>query len=113
MHNIICTKFQLYHSALTTCHVLNCEIIVVPTIDSNFDMKMIDSGADAKREMIWVDAGVKLPPPIVTTNEQTQLDPMNADLNTFGEVPLHQLIASLDLPNESFLHGWSSDLNLK
>ncbi|MBA0750018.1 hypothetical protein Gogos_003884, partial [Gossypium gossypioides] len=38
---------------------------------------------------------------------------MNANLNTFGEVPLDQLIASPDLPNESFLHGWSSDSNLK
>ncbi|MBA0747351.1 hypothetical protein Gogos_004267, partial [Gossypium gossypioides] len=38
---------------------------------------------------------------------------MNADLNTFGEVPLDQLIASPDLPNESFLHGWSSYLNLE
>ncbi|PPD74201.1 hypothetical protein GOBAR_DD28880 [Gossypium barbadense] len=60
-----------------------------------------------------VDTGVELPPPLVTTNEQTQLDPMNANLNTFGEVPLDQLIASPDLPNESFLHGWSSDSNLK
>ncbi|MBA0750017.1 hypothetical protein Gogos_003884, partial [Gossypium gossypioides] len=32
-----------------------------------------------------VDTGVELPPPLVTTNEQTQLDPMNANLNTFGE----------------------------
>ncbi|MBA0756427.1 hypothetical protein Gogos_000077, partial [Gossypium gossypioides] len=32
-----------------------------------------------------VDAGVELPPPIVTTNEQTQLDAMNADLKTFEE----------------------------
>ncbi|MBA0645987.1 hypothetical protein Goklo_014004 [Gossypium klotzschianum] len=38
---------------------------------------------------------------------------MNADLKTFGEVPLDQLIASPDLPNKSFLHGWSSDSNLK
>ncbi|MBA0629626.1 hypothetical protein Godav_024153 [Gossypium davidsonii] len=60
-----------------------------------------------------VDVGVELPPPLVTTNEQTQLDPMNANLNTFGEVPLDQLIASPDLLNESFLHGWSSDSNLK
>ncbi|MBA0747348.1 hypothetical protein Gogos_004267 [Gossypium gossypioides] len=60
-----------------------------------------------------VDKGVELPPPLATTNEQTQLDPMNADLNTFGEVPLDQLIASPDLPNESFLHGWSSYLNLE
>ncbi|KAL1079953.1 hypothetical protein V6Z11_D10G256500, partial [Gossypium hirsutum] len=60
-----------------------------------------------------VDTGVELPPPLVTTNEQTQLDPMNANLNTFGEVPLDQLIASPDLPNESLLHGWSSDSNLK
>ncbi|MBA0780764.1 hypothetical protein Gotri_004823 [Gossypium trilobum] len=60
-----------------------------------------------------VDVGVELPPPLVTKNEQTQLDPMNANLNTFGEVPLDQLIASPDLPNESFLHGWSSDSNLK
>ncbi|KAL1150344.1 hypothetical protein V6Z11_A10G252200 [Gossypium hirsutum] len=67
---------------------------------------------------------VELPPLLVTTNEQTQLNPMNANLNTFGEVshhnnsnplhvPLDQLIASPDLPNESFLHGWSSNLNLK
>ncbi|MBA0756426.1 hypothetical protein Gogos_000077 [Gossypium gossypioides] len=71
-----------------------------------------------------VDAGVELPPPIVTTNEQTQLDAMNADLKTFEEVshqnnsnpslvPLDQLIASSDLPNKSFIHGWSSDSNLK
>ncbi|KAK8347857.1 hypothetical protein V6Z11_A06G045900 [Gossypium hirsutum] len=70
------------------------------------------------------DEGVELPPPLATTNAQTQLDPMNADLNTFGEVsyhnnsnplhaPLDQLIASLDLPNENFLHGWSSNLNLE
>ncbi|PPS08406.1 hypothetical protein GOBAR_AA12236 [Gossypium barbadense] len=60
-----------------------------------------------------VDAVVELLPLLVTTNEQTQLNPMNANLNTFGEVPLDQLIASPDLPNESFLHGWSSNLNLK
>ncbi|KAH1057545.1 hypothetical protein J1N35_035610 [Gossypium stocksii] len=60
-----------------------------------------------------VDEGVELPPPLVTRNEKTQLDPMNADLNTFGEVPLDQLIASPDLPNESFLHGWSSNSNLE
>ncbi|MBA0661412.1 hypothetical protein Goklo_005710 [Gossypium klotzschianum] len=60
-----------------------------------------------------VDEGVELPPPLATTNEQTQLDPMNADLNTFGEVPLNQLIESPDLPNESFLHGWSSNSNLE
>ncbi|KAK5824221.1 hypothetical protein PVK06_018992 [Gossypium arboreum] len=59
------------------------------------------------------DEGVELPPPLATTNAQTQLDPMNADLNTFGEAPLDQLIASLDLPNENFLHGWSSNLNLE
>ncbi|KAK5812150.1 hypothetical protein PVK06_027563 [Gossypium arboreum] len=28
-------------------------------------------------------------------------------------LPLNQLIASPDLPNESFLYGWISDLNLK
>ncbi|TYH65364.1 hypothetical protein ES332_D06G051000v1 [Gossypium tomentosum] len=60
-----------------------------------------------------VDEGVELPPPLATTNEQTQLDPMNADLNTFGEVSLDQLIESPDLPNESFLHGWSSNSNLE
>ncbi|PPD80902.1 hypothetical protein GOBAR_DD22165 [Gossypium barbadense] len=60
-----------------------------------------------------VDKGVELPPPLATTNEQTQLDPMNADLNTFREVPRDQLIASPDLPNETFLHGWSSNLNLE
>ncbi|MBA0625836.1 hypothetical protein Godav_003588 [Gossypium davidsonii] len=60
-----------------------------------------------------VDEGVELPPPLATTNEQTQLDPMNADLNTFGEEPLNQLIESPDLPNESFLHGWSSNSNLE
>ncbi|MBA0702163.1 hypothetical protein Goari_022102, partial [Gossypium aridum] len=38
---------------------------------------------------------------------------MNVDLNTFVEVPLDQLIASPNLPNESYLNGWSSDLNLK
>ncbi|KAK8291174.1 hypothetical protein V6Z11_D06G045500 [Gossypium hirsutum] len=71
-----------------------------------------------------VDEGVELPPPLATPNEQTQFDPMNTDLNTFGEVshhkklnPFHvsldQLIESPDLPNESFLHGWSSNSNLE
>ncbi|MFQ6626452.1 hypothetical protein Gotur_004577 [Gossypium turneri] len=60
-----------------------------------------------------IDAEVELPPPIVTTNEQTQFDLINADLNTFGKVPLDQLIASPDLPNESFLNGWTSDSNRK
>ncbi|MBA0736791.1 hypothetical protein Gogos_010295, partial [Gossypium gossypioides] len=32
-----------------------------------------------------VDAGVELLPLIVTTNEQTQLNPINTDLNTFKE----------------------------
>ncbi|TYI69203.1 hypothetical protein E1A91_D08G137900v1 [Gossypium mustelinum] len=30
-------------------------MIVVPTIDSDSDEKMIDSGADAKREKIWME----------------------------------------------------------
>ncbi|MBA0747347.1 hypothetical protein Gogos_004266 [Gossypium gossypioides] len=58
------------------------------------------------------NAEVELQSPL-TKNEQTQLDQMNVDLDTFGEVPLDQLIASPDIPNESFLHGLSSDPNFE
>ncbi|MBA0763295.1 hypothetical protein Gotri_012766 [Gossypium trilobum] len=40
---------------------------------------------EAVTNLSKVNARVELPPPIVTTNEQTQLDAMNADLKTFGE----------------------------
>ncbi|MFQ6659542.1 hypothetical protein Gotur_028405 [Gossypium turneri] len=58
------------------------------------------------------NAEVELQSPL-TKNEQTQLNQMNVDLDTFGEVPLDQLIASPDIPNESFLHGLSSDPNFE
>ncbi|KAK5824220.1 hypothetical protein PVK06_018991 [Gossypium arboreum] len=58
------------------------------------------------------NAEVELQSPL-TKNEQTQLDQMNVDLDKFGEVPLDQLIASPDVPNESFLHGLSSDPNFE
>ncbi|KAA3476704.1 tpr repeat-containingprotein [Gossypium australe] len=59
-----------------------------------------------------LNAEVELLSPL-TKNEQTQLGQMNVDLDTFGEVPLDQLIASPDIPNESFLHGLSSDPNFE
>ncbi|MFQ6670726.1 hypothetical protein Gotur_035529 [Gossypium turneri] len=40
---------------------------------------------EAATNLSKVDVGVELPPPIVTTSEQTQLNPMNVDLNTFVE----------------------------
>ncbi|MBA0729562.1 hypothetical protein Golax_022874, partial [Gossypium laxum] len=40
---------------------------------------------EAATNLSKVDVGVELPPPKVTTSEQTQLDPMNVDLNTFVE----------------------------
>ncbi|MBA0665307.1 hypothetical protein Goklo_005175 [Gossypium klotzschianum] len=54
------------------------------------DFDFMDNGNDimvneAAINFSKVDVGVELPPPLVTTNEQTQLDPMNANLNTFGE----------------------------
>ncbi|MBA0610911.1 hypothetical protein Godav_011662 [Gossypium davidsonii] len=43
---------------------------------------------EAATNLSKVDEGVELPPPLATTNEQTQLDPMNVDLNTFREEEL-------------------------